>query len=241
MTRLQANMMKETIKQKRRKKKQQKVAASKVSRSRMPMRSRRSGVSYSREVWHLNTDNVEENSSTAEKTEEMPKVEPQEPPSAAEVKTEEKKTLTTPKKSPAKRRASADDDNSPKAASSSFVRAKRLSLDESKLTTDDGETKPDMPKKRSIRRNSLFLLAAAESRLIFPAEVKAEAVARIEAGESTKTVAKNLDCPVSTVSSWVSKLKKKLNRSTSPAIDAVEVRTFNEIFVYRKVNYVLFL
>ena len=61
-----------------------------------------------------------------------------------------------------------------------------------------------MRPRRQLNNNMLFdsTALASASRVLFPVEVKACAIQRIRDGETKVQVARDLQCPVSTVSSW---------------------------------------
>ncbi|TRY79698.1 hypothetical protein TCAL_08328 [Tigriopus californicus] len=79
-----------------------------------------------------------------------------------------------------------------------------LSDNDDKLSTDSGASSSSTvssSRMRKKRRSSPSLLAS-DGRLIFPKEVKISALERIQNGETQIQVARDLQCPISTVSTW---------------------------------------
>eukprot|EP00095_Tigriopus_kingsejongensis_P012720 maker-scaffold43_size480169-snap-gene-1.18 protein:Tk12720 transcript:maker-scaffold43_size480169-snap-gene-1.18-mRNA-1 annotation:"PREDICTED: uncharacterized protein LOC100574986 isoform X3" len=83
-------------------------------------------------------------------------------------------------------------------------------IDEDKLSTDSGASSSSTSSRRRKRRSSPSLLIA-DGRSLFPKEVKINALQRILDGETQAQVARDLQCPMSTVSTWWKKRDSLLN------------------------------
>jgi len=77
--------------------------------------------------------------------------------------------------------------------------------------SDDSAGKSSFGRRRSARRPSTE--ATQSARVVFPLEVKASAVKRILEGEGQSQVARDLQCPLSTVASWWAKRENLLSKA----------------------------
>merc|ERR1711997_491150 len=109
------------------------------------------------------------------------------------------KTIKNEVKKPAKKRK----------ISSSFIEPREIprlgakTLDLGDVGTDGSSQSGDEQRpRRQLNNNLLFDSAALSTRVLFPVEVKACAIQRIRDGETKVQVARDLQCPISTVASW---------------------------------------
>ena len=75
------------------------------------------------------------------------------------------------------------------------------------IITDSSVSSGDEQRPRRQLNNNSFLMTSSSaalscSRVVFPVEVKACAIQRIKDGETQVQVARDLQCPISTVASW---------------------------------------
>lgn len=77
------------------------------------------------------------------------------------------------------------------------ISSRRSSRSQSLNEESGGEERP-----RRHLNNNLMLDPSSSSRVVFPMEVKVCAIQRIRDGATKVQVARDLQCPVSTVSSW---------------------------------------
>lgn len=106
-----------------------------------------------------------------------------------------------------------------------------LSDNDDKLSTDSGASSSSTvssSRMRKKRRSSPSLLAS-DGRLMFPKEVKISALERIQNGETQIQVARDLQCPISTVSTWWKKREVLMMASPKP-----EIETMAEIMAVRQ-------
>ena len=84
------------------------------------------------------------------------------------------------------------------------AKAKKAILDDPDGVGTDGSQSGDEQQRprRQLNNNLLFDSSALSTRVLFPVEVKACAIQRIRDGETKVQVARDLQCPISTVSSW---------------------------------------
>ena len=83
--------------------------------------------------------------------------------------------------------------------------------------------------RRQLNNNLSDSSCGSSSRVIFPVEVKACAIQRIVDGETQAQVARDLDCPVSTIASWWHRrasILPNLSVDSSAQSDSASVRTF---------------
>lgn len=88
--------------------------------------------------------------------------------------------------------------------SSPIRRRKKQKLMKNNDEMDDNEEEVSRPRRQITNNNSLLMDSSlsSSSRVVFPLEVKACAIQRIRDGETQVQVARDLQCPVSTVASW---------------------------------------
>ena len=72
------------------------------------------------------------------------------------------------------------------------------------IVTDSSQSGDEKRTRRQLNNNLMFEHSATSgaSRVLFPVEVKACAIQRIRDGETHVQVARDLECPISTVASW---------------------------------------
>ena len=89
-----------------------------------------------------------------------------------------------------------------KKAASSPRKRSRSSVDYTGDFTDGSQSGDERPRRHHMNNNMLLDSGALSTRIVFPMEVKAGAIQRILDGETKVQVARDLQCPVSTVASW---------------------------------------
>lgn len=114
------------------------------------------------------------------------------------------------------------------------VEPKRIDTDESISDSADSSSLSGSLRhsrsRRQLNNNLSDSSCGSSSRVIFPVEVKACAIQRIVDGETQAQVARDLDCPVSTIASWWHRrasILPNLAVDSSAQSDSASVRTFH--------------
>ena len=137
------------------------------------------------------------------------------PPNSSNIGIETAETLTR-KKTPGRPRKDGQ-----------IKPSERKSEDESEESDCSSGSAGLVPSKRICtqrRSSSSSLHNDKSSRVVFPLEVKADAIKRVKAGVTQVEVAKDLQCPLSTVASWWQKrnyylsLHTRKNKKNSPTV-----------------------
>lgn len=108
------------------------------------------------------------------------------------------------------------------------VEPKRIDTDES-ISDADSRSGSRSRSRRQLNNNLSDSSCGSSSRVIFPVEVKACAIQRIVDGETQVQVARDLDCPVSTIASWWHRrasILPNLAVDSSTQSDSASVRLF---------------